>query len=124
LFIATSNHPDLIDEAFLDRIDLKKEIGTPSHEVTYTILARAINELLEAHLISNCSDWSLELFDNCEGFDVAHPARMLFESTKHCKLSARTLKKLPLLTLARLKSNCLSCCSVTQFIQELKSTMH
>jgi SpoVK/Ycf46/Vps4 family AAA+-type ATPase len=51
LILATSNLPDSIDGAFLDRADLKLEIGPPGDEGRRQILASCLKELARCGII-------------------------------------------------------------------------
>lgn len=45
LFIATSNFPKAIDEAFLSRADLRVDVGLPGKEACFSILRDTIEKL-------------------------------------------------------------------------------
>ncbi|MCJ1313409.1 hypothetical protein MMC25_007087 [Agyrium rufum] len=53
LIFCTSNLTDLIDRAFLDRVDLKQYVPRPSHDARYDILRRCLLELAYSNLISS-----------------------------------------------------------------------
>ncbi|KAH8581566.1 Pch2p like AAA ATpase [Cryptosporidium sp. chipmunk genotype I] len=56
LIITTTNIPDSIDEAFLDRADLKLHIPLPSIYTRYTILLECIEELIFKQVIYSKHD--------------------------------------------------------------------
>ena len=90
LLLATSNLPEVLDDAFLDRVDVRLEIKNPSKKVRYTILQRAINELLRVGLVKGRTLPDYESID-LYGDEVAGILRALVERTSD--LSGRSLKK-------------------------------
>ncbi|KAJ1604602.1 Pch2p like AAA ATPase [Cryptosporidium canis] len=57
LIMTTTNIPDSIDEAFLDRADLKLQIPLPSTYTRYTILLECIEELIYKQVICSNHDF-------------------------------------------------------------------
>ncbi|SCM08901.1 AAA family ATPase, putative [Plasmodium chabaudi adami] len=55
LLLTTSNMSEMIDDAFIDRADLKQFIGLPNEECRYEIYKDCIGELIEKGIISYCS---------------------------------------------------------------------
>ncbi|ETW30249.1 hypothetical protein PFFCH_02265, partial [Plasmodium falciparum FCH/4] len=51
LILTTSNISEMIDEAFIDRVDLKQFIGLPNEECIYEIYKNCIDELIEKEII-------------------------------------------------------------------------
>lgn len=51
LILTTSNMTRAIDDAFMDRADLKQYIGNPSAKAVYAILTTCIEELMARDLI-------------------------------------------------------------------------
>ncbi|UPR04475.1 pachytene checkpoint-like protein [Chloropicon primus] len=58
--MCTSNVSDAIDEAFLDRADLKIHLGNPSVSARYSILGQGLNEMRRVGLISDAGVRALE----------------------------------------------------------------
>jgi SpoVK/Ycf46/Vps4 family AAA+-type ATPase len=74
LIVCTSNFVELIDPAFLDRIDLKMDIGYPNKNASKTILTKSIESLIRKDLI--CKEENKKVDDLIE--DLAD----LFEKVK------------------------------------------
>ncbi|SCO67491.1 AAA family ATPase, putative [Plasmodium vivax] len=51
LLLTTSNLSEMIDDAFIDRVDLKQFIGLPNEECRYEIYKDCIDELMEKGII-------------------------------------------------------------------------
>ncbi|EUD67242.1 hypothetical protein C922_02392 [Plasmodium inui San Antonio 1] len=51
LLLTTSNISEMIDDAFIDRVDLKQFIGLPNEECRYEIYRDCIDELMEKGII-------------------------------------------------------------------------
>ncbi|CRG96445.1 AAA family ATPase, putative [Plasmodium gallinaceum] len=51
LLLTTSNISEMIDDAFIDRVDLKQFIGLPNEECRYEIYKDCIDELVEKKII-------------------------------------------------------------------------
>uniref|UniRef100_A0A8C9G9S6 Pachytene checkpoint protein 2 homolog n=1 Tax=Piliocolobus tephrosceles TaxID=591936 RepID=A0A8C9G9S6_9PRIM len=56
LILTTSNISEMLDGAFIDRVDLKQFIGLPNEECRYEIYKDSINELIEKGIISFTSN--------------------------------------------------------------------
>lgn len=109
IILSTSNISDSIDDAFVDRIDIKQYIGLPNDESRYEILRSCLIELIikkiiiidyddsniifphYKDIINNCSDNNNIMKLNDE---IIKLLLELIENTKG--LSGRTLRKLPL----------------------------
>lgn len=72
LFIATSNFPEALDDAFLSRVDLVEEIGLPNKQAAEEILMDSLAHLIESfpslNGIENEPEIS-EAINECEGLD-------------------------------------------------------
>lgn len=98
IIMATSNVTGKLDEAFIDRADIKQYIGNPCADAIYEILRSCILELMRADIIkpvvsipeyehkntnyNSCAIRLKEIAEKCQGF------------------SGRALRKLPLYTQA------------------------
>ena len=84
LVMTTSNLTDVIDTAFLDRVDLRQHIGLPSQRAVYAILGSCIEELIKCEIVvphgknRKLVDWREIAFSSDEG------SRKLFEIAGHC----------------------------------------
>ncbi|KAG8768177.1 hypothetical protein FRC12_005729 [Ceratobasidium sp. 428] len=107
LVISTSNLPDAIDSAFVDRADIVQYIGLPSQDAVYFILQSCIIELIRTGIIRPI---------------VSHrfyPTFYLHRGSPHSPQSGWSLfnsptinSRLPYLTLSRSY-----CCGVTLYFQ-------
>ncbi|GAA5823877.1 hypothetical protein JCM11251_003328 [Rhodosporidiobolus azoricus] len=120
LVMTTSNLSGAIDNAFIDRADIKQYIGLPPAAAVYWILSSCLNELMRAGLIPPVPLQpypSVEVFRSSGGLEQLsldggavekEEARswkcseMLADLAERCKgLSGRTLRRLPVLAHAR-----------------------
>lgn len=56
VYLATSNFPSLIDEAFLDRVDWMFKVSLPSQKVIYSLLLESIKALHRKDLIKGSEE--------------------------------------------------------------------
>ena len=56
LYITTSNFPELVDPAFIDRVDWSFPIGLPSQKIIYSLLASAVAVMRSKGLIIGNDD--------------------------------------------------------------------
>jgi len=92
---------EAIDEAFLDRADIKQYIGLPNQTAIYHILHSCINELIRVEIIftqHTLLDWKdVQLMQMVEN-DTTKLSLVLFRACKNCEgMSGRALRKLPFL---------------------------
>lgn len=101
LILATSNLLDAIDPAFLDRVDIKKYIGTPSVNGIYKILSDTIIELVEKGVVIQ----PLKPILKWDDLEVESPSLQVSELLDTCQeclgMSGRTLRKLAFLAHSR-----------------------
>ena len=95
------------DPAFLDRVDIQQLIPSPSPAAIYNIFRSCLNELLRSHILQGADDPPLpslaETLARLSTAPHAHtPARRVWALARRCRgLSGRTLRRLPVLALAR-----------------------
>ncbi|OQO07316.1 hypothetical protein B0A48_07013 [Cryoendolithus antarcticus] len=102
--LCTSNMIEAIDPAFLDRVDIKQYIPSPSTSAIYNIFRSCLNELIRSKLITADDDvptlatTHMTLHDSLEsaGFRLSKVA----EKCAKFAVSGRTLRRLPVLGLA------------------------
>lgn len=120
LVLATSNLLQCLDAAFVDRVDWSIAVPLPGHRVIYTMLLKAVNELLRVQLISPyvlLADYdAVELASKTN--DV-HSQQLLAISIRAKGLSGRSLKKIPFLAFARASSGLLGQPDVSAFLAAL-----
>ncbi|TPX34800.1 hypothetical protein SmJEL517_g02643 [Synchytrium microbalum] len=104
LIMTTSNITDAIDDAFLDRADLRQYIGNPSQRATYAMLSGCVEELLRCEIIVAPSDGmttSVSLVNWREiEFSSDEMSRRLFDIAGLCQkqgMSGRGIRKLPMI---------------------------
>jgi SpoVK/Ycf46/Vps4 family AAA+-type ATPase len=95
--MTTSNISSSIDEAFIDRADIKQYIGSPSPKGMYAILSSCIHELTRLGLVypqETLIDWrAIEFLTN--GVDTSS---YLYDTCREFHgLSGRKLRKIPFL---------------------------
>lgn len=110
IILSTSNISDSIDDAFVDRIDIKQYIGLPNDESRYEIMRSCLIELIikKIIIIIDCDNNNIfphykDIINNYSSSDnnimklndeIIKLLLELIENTKG--LSGRTLRKLPL----------------------------
>ncbi|CAE6411844.1 unnamed protein product [Rhizoctonia solani] len=114
LIISTSNLPDAIDSAYVDRADIVQYVGPPSRDAIYFILRSCVIELARAGIIRPIE--LLPIAEACaneaqnrpnelmqpEELRVAKASVMLLDlATKCVGKSGRSLRRLPVLAYAR-----------------------
>ncbi|KAI8813559.1 pachytene checkpoint protein 2 [Cladochytrium replicatum] len=104
LILTTSNIQESIDEAFIDRADIKQYIGPPSAKAIYAIFCSCISELMQRGMIQpsiQLMDWrEIDLF-HVDGAEPANFCDGVYMLAKRCVgLSGRALRKLPILSYA------------------------
>lgn len=112
--MCTSNVSDAIDEAFLDRADLRIHLGNPGASAKYQILAQALNEMVRVGLLVSSSGgvraleevpgevrgaWAGGQVDAGEGGECGYvPEGLLWRACQSLReASGRQLRKLPLI---------------------------
>ncbi|CAE7120219.1 unnamed protein product [Rhizoctonia solani] len=117
LIISTSNLPDAIDSAYVDRADIVQYVGPPSRDAIYFILRSCVIELIRAGIIrpietppieeAHANEGSSEphgpmLPSDSEDLRVAKASVMLLKLASKCVgKSGRSLRRLPVLAYAR-----------------------
>ncbi|KAH7343398.1 thyroid receptor-interacting protein 13 [Rhizoctonia solani] len=117
LIISTSNLPDAIDSAYVDRADIVQYIGPPSRDAIYFILRSCVIELVRAGIIrpietlpleeAYANETSSEPYGPIQPSDpeelrVAKASVMLLNLSSKCVgKSGRSLRRLPVLAYAR-----------------------
>ncbi|KAG8716232.1 hypothetical protein FRC11_006626 [Ceratobasidium sp. 423] len=117
LIISTSNLPDAIDSAYVDRADIVQYIGPPSRDAIYFILRSCVIELIKAGIIRPIETLSVEEAhanetqskpcgpiqpSDPEDLRVAKASVMLLKLASKCVgKSGRSLRRLPVLAYAR-----------------------
>ncbi|KAJ1309044.1 hypothetical protein OPQ81_004725 [Rhizoctonia solani] len=121
LIISTSNLPDAIDSAYVDRADIVQYIGPPSRDAIYFILRSCVIELIKAGIIrpietltlqeahanetSKISSGPIHASDP-EDLRVTKASIMLLKLASKCVgKSGRSLRRLPVLAYARHMGN-------------------
>lgn len=129
LVLTTSNLTGTIDEAFMDRADIKQYIGPPNVEAVYTIYLSAIRELIRAGIViySASTDGKLMEFEEARmyNFDDSKQTeqcrRLVALSVKSVGLSGRTLRKLPFLAHALHLQN--ETASLPEYLEALQEAL-
>jgi hypothetical protein len=99
LVLTTSNLSDTVDNAFLDRADVKQYVGPPPPEAIYWILQSCAQELMRVGLVAQ--DMLLP-WHEAHAVAANHPCRRLVALAVDVQgLSGRTLRRLPVLAHAR-----------------------
>jgi SpoVK/Ycf46/Vps4 family AAA+-type ATPase len=128
LVMATSNITNAIDDAFVDRADMKVYIGFPSTGARYHILKSAMEELMRVRLIEpkQCIlDYQAALLfaQQLSCNTVTSVGVELLRIVRNCEgLSGRTLRKLPFLAYA-LFVRTRAACALDDFMQALRSAV-
>ncbi|KAK0547033.1 hypothetical protein OC845_004320 [Tilletia horrida] len=112
LIMTTSNISEAIDNAFMDRADIKQYIGLPPPEAVYWILKSCLVELMRVGLVETVAlmDWRAAVLaqsdipSNLPNVDPASrsASAALSQLAHQCTgMSGRTLRRLPVLAHAR-----------------------
>ncbi|GAA5991775.1 hypothetical protein JCM10908_001136 [Rhodotorula pacifica] len=112
LVMTTSNLSEAIDNAFIDRADIKQYIDLPPTAAIYWILRSCLQEIMRVGLVPTVSlmdHKTVEVYRsagtsaaNCKKDEALYCSLMLYELAEQCKgLSGRTLRRLPVLAHAR-----------------------
>ncbi|PWO00180.1 AAA-domain-containing protein [Tilletiopsis washingtonensis] len=114
LVLTTSNISEAIDNAFIDRADIKAYVGLPPPQAVYWILASCLSELMRVRLVEPLEmlDWRSAASLRQEGANVQSDGTALSASrSASLKLwdlsvlcegtSGRTLRRLPILAHSR-----------------------
>lgn len=105
LVLATTNITGRIDDAFVDRVDLKLEIGLPILRARYAILRTCLEELIRVGILGRSkepmatTEQRFTDFANLtnENSDMGKDSVLLLECAKQAEgLSGRSLRRLPL----------------------------
>ncbi|CBZ51024.1 cell division cycle protein, related [Neospora caninum Liverpool] len=107
MVLTTSNVPEAVDPAFMDRVDLKQFIPTPSERSRYDILRECVQEMMRRNLIQPHIQIP-SFLSACGALDEASTSNLLntefrvstelLQIAKQCTdFSGRTLRKLPFL---------------------------
>lgn len=123
---ATSNLPNIIDNAVMDRVDWVVEVEKPSISVIYSMLSEAIEELEKGQLLLNPSCFYLLesrnlnipvlLKDSLHSESLLQSCKSLYEK----RLSGRQIKKLPLIVYSHLRAENQKAPQKEHFIEKLK----
>ncbi|KAA8496610.1 Pachytene checkpoint protein 2-like [Porphyridium purpureum] len=94
LVLCTSNLTGALDDAFLDRADLKQYIGPPTRRTRYMILRSCVLELARTQILACTPD----AFDATPTDTSPDPTKQLWALSELCDgMSGRRLRKVPLL---------------------------
>ncbi|KAK6438246.1 hypothetical protein LTR95_005555 [Oleoguttula sp. CCFEE 5521] len=102
--LCTSNMIEAIDPAFLDRVDIKQYIPSPSTSAIYNIFRSCLNELVRSKLITaadkipTLATTHMTLLNSPDS--AGHRLCKLSERCAKLAMSGRTLRRLPVLGLA------------------------
>ncbi|KAI5168686.1 pachytene checkpoint protein 2 [Pancytospora epiphaga] len=88
IFIFTSNYPDALDPAFLDRCDMRAEVGAPRASDRYNIIRNTLVDLMNVDVLEY---HSFEDYDDISNDILSSRLRRLSEGFIGC--SGRQLKK-------------------------------
>jgi SpoVK/Ycf46/Vps4 family AAA+-type ATPase len=119
--MTTSNLPNSIDNAFMDRADIKQYIGPPPAEAIYAILRSCLLELMRVRMVETqiLLPWSNIPSDD----GLSHALALL---AGRCKgFSGRTLRRLPVLAHAKIftQSSTLEAMNVWQWLTGLEAAI-
>lgn len=98
VIMATSNVTGKLDEAFIDRADVKQYIGNPCADAIYEILRSCILELMRADIIKPAV--SIPEYEHKDTNSYSCAIRLKEIAEKCQGFSGRSLRKLPLYTQA------------------------
>jgi len=102
LVLATTNITGQIDDAFVDRVDLKLEIGLPILRARYEILRSCLEELIRVGIVEGPSDDVVMDFPAISEEEIYSDEKddasdRLYQCAKRAEgLSGRSLRRLPL----------------------------
>ena len=106
LIMTTSNISESIDDAFIDRADIKQYVGLPPPQAIYWILESCVRELVRVGLVAPvelptfgqaCDEHEMMVEGESNG-GSNRPDLQLLEIAYDCKgLSGRSLRRLPVL---------------------------
>ncbi|WFD31022.1 hypothetical protein MSPP1_002051 [Malassezia sp. CBS 17886] len=96
LVMATSNLTECIDDAFLDRADIRQYIGPPGPAAVYWILRSCLQELMRTGL---ALEEDIPTWEHADPHTLSQALRDL--ATQCCGASGRALRRLPVLAHAR-----------------------
>lgn len=128
LILANSNVVETMDNAFVDRADIKQYIGLPSISCIYEIYRSCINELIHSEIVVNICEKDLlsyREFKNLESSSEPHfflTEELVAISNRSQQFSGRTLRKIPFLAVA-LHSNQMIPIKLPNFLGYLKQTV-
>jgi len=124
LILTTSNITGSIDLAFVDRADIKQHIGLPTQSAIYKIYETCIQELIRTKIIvmmgHNIKPVQLIKYMDTEEKSVSMELWKVSEES--VGLSGRTLRKIPVLALARF-CNIARQVEITKFLTALKKAI-
>lgn len=110
IILASSNVTEAMDNAFVDRADIKQYIGLPAECSIYKIHHNCIQELLHSNVLVDSGNedilsfYELKLAENTneasQSAQLANSHLLLDIVKKSVNLSGRTLRKLPFLAIA------------------------
>lgn len=113
IILASSNVAGTMDNAFLDRVDIKQYIGVPSTACVYQIYQSCIQELVRSRIVSQSAVNQLMFYNEIHTIvnykqdsvptndDAYQLSRHLLDIAQKSKaFSGRTLRKLPFLAIA------------------------
>lgn len=101
IVLANSNITKVIDNAFIDRADIKEFVGYPSISSIFQIYISSIQELINSKLIidnNNTTNVSMKYSDKLSEPSIKN--KLLSISTLSQNFAGRTLRKLPFLAIA------------------------
>lgn len=101
LIMTTSNMSESIDNAFIDRADIKQYVGLPPAQAIYWILESCMRELMRVGLVAHADLPPFAHAEHAQRHGDLEPgshAFQLLELAKSCKgMSGRSLRRLPVL---------------------------
>ena len=101
LVLATTNLTASVDDAFVDRVDLKLHIGMPILKARYQILHSCLQELLRVGIIT-CDGCKIEPYHSSIKTEANELTGLLLACAEQAEgLSGRSLRRLPLQAHAR-----------------------
>ena len=119
LILTTSNITSAIDDAFLDRADIKQYIGNPSLPARYSILKSCVEELIRVGILFPNTKFKPYLQIEEDG--TMHSALLQVAKTTE-GLSGRCLRKLPTIAHAYTNRTTLSVRSFLKLLDQAAIT--